>query len=308
MHRATATRPRSPRRGRRRRTTPSASPGSSTGSGSIASFSSDTRSGRSSPGPSPPHGRSAWSVSSLPTPALGHRTDPKAPLPPPAQDRLDDLAALGPAGFAAKRAPRLLSAMATPAEIARAREAMAEMHPGGYRQAVAMLAQGDLLADAGAVAVPTLVLSGAEDSVTPPAGSRALAAAIAERPLPRDRRRGPPELPGTPGPRSTRPCARSSPRDERRRLGPPRGTRARPGPDPDISPISCCGRRSMRGGGPYSLKPRRRSVGYAFSVLRSVRPATAAPWRPDPKNSESFSGERPSRRILRILRVCDEHR
>lgn len=113
----------------------------------------------------------------LASPALGHRTDPAAPLPPPAQGRLDDLAALGPAGFAAKRAPRLLSAKATPAEIARARDTMAEIRPGGYRQAVAMLAQGDLRADAGAVAVPTLVLSGAEDSVTPPAGSRALTAA-----------------------------------------------------------------------------------------------------------------------------------
>ena len=113
----------------------------------------------------------------LANPALGHRTDPAAPLPPPAQARLDDLATLGPAGFAAKRAPRLLSAMATPAEIARARDTMAEIHPDGYRQAVAMLAQGDLRADAGAIAVPTLVLSGAEDSVTPPAGSRALAAA-----------------------------------------------------------------------------------------------------------------------------------
>ena len=113
----------------------------------------------------------------LANPALGHRTDPAAPLPPPAQGRLDDLAALGPAGFAAKRAPRLLSAMATPAEIARARDTMAEIRPDGYRQAVAMLAQGDLRADAGAVAVPTLVLSGAEDSVTPPAGSRALTAA-----------------------------------------------------------------------------------------------------------------------------------
>ena len=114
----------------------------------------------------------------LASPALGHRADPAAPLPPPAQGRLDDLAALGPAGFAAKRAPRLLSAMATPAQIARARETMAEIDPEGYRQAVAMLAQGDLRADAGAIAVPTLVLSGAEDSVTPPAGSRALAAAM----------------------------------------------------------------------------------------------------------------------------------
>lgn len=113
----------------------------------------------------------------LANPALGHRTDPAAPLPPPAQGRLDDLAVFGPAGFAAKRAPRLLSVRATPALVARARETMAEIHPEGYRQAVAMLAQGDLRADAGAVAVPTLVLSGAEDSVTPPAGSRALAAA-----------------------------------------------------------------------------------------------------------------------------------
>ena len=110
--------------------------------------------------------------------ALGHRADPAAPLPPPAQDRLDDLAALGPAGLAAKRAPRLLSVAATPAQVARARAAMAEIHPDGYRQAVAMLAQGDLAADAGAVAARTLVLSASEDSVTPPAGSRALAAAM----------------------------------------------------------------------------------------------------------------------------------
>ena len=51
-----------PPRPARRRTTRIASPGSSTGSGSIASFSSDTRSERSSPAPSPPHGRIGWSV------------------------------------------------------------------------------------------------------------------------------------------------------------------------------------------------------------------------------------------------------
>lgn len=110
--------------------------------------------------------------------ALGHRADPADALPPPAQSRLDDLAALGPGGLAARRAPRLLSVAATPAQVARARAAMAELHPDGYRQAVAMLAQGDLVADAGAVAVRTLVLSSSEDSVTPPAGSRALAAGM----------------------------------------------------------------------------------------------------------------------------------
>ena len=110
--------------------------------------------------------------------ALGHRADPAAPLPPPAQARLDDLDDLGPTGLATKRAPRLLSVAATPTQVARARAAMAEIHPDGYRQAVAMLAQGDLAADAGAVAVRTLVLSAGEDSVTPPAGSRALASGM----------------------------------------------------------------------------------------------------------------------------------
>ena len=114
----------------------------------------------------------------LAAPALGHRTDPSAPLPPTARSRLDDLDALGPAGLAARRAPRLLTETATPEQLERAREAMAAIRPGGYRQAVAMLAQGDLPADAGNVTVPTLVLCGSEDAVTPPAGSRALAAAM----------------------------------------------------------------------------------------------------------------------------------
>ena len=48
----------------------------------------------------------------------------------------------------------------------------------------------------------------------------------------------------------------------------------------EISPTSCCGRRSMRCDWPYSLKPLRRSVDYAFSVFQSVRPATAPSRRP----------------------------
>ena len=34
---------------------------------------------------------------------------------------------------------------------------------------------------------------------------------------------------------------------------------------PDISPTFCCGRGSARGDKAYSLKPLRRSVGYAFA-------------------------------------------
>ena len=114
----------------------------------------------------------------LAAPAHGHRADPTAPLPPAARMRLDDLDALGPAGLAARRAPRLLSPAATADQLERARAAMAEIDPDGYRQAVAMLAQGDLLADAEALAMPALVLCGSEDAITPPDGSRMLAAAM----------------------------------------------------------------------------------------------------------------------------------
>ena len=111
--------------------------------------------------------------------ALGHGADPAAPLPSPAQSRIDDLEALGPDEFALRRAPRLLSPAASPSQVARVRETMAQIRPEGYRQAVAMLAQGDLLSDATAIAAPTLVLCGSEDTVTPPDTSRALAGAIA---------------------------------------------------------------------------------------------------------------------------------
>ena len=111
--------------------------------------------------------------------ARGHGADPTAPLPTSAQSRLDDLAALGPAEFARRRAPRLLSAAATPSHLSRVRETMARIPPAGYRQAVAMLAQADIYAHAGALVSPTLVLCGSEDTVTPPDSNRSLAAAIA---------------------------------------------------------------------------------------------------------------------------------
>ena len=112
--------------------------------------------------------------------ALGQGADPAAPLPARAQSRLDDLEAFGPAGLAAKRAPRLLSAAATPEQLARVREMMARIHPAGYRQAVAMLAQGDLRANADAVRSPVMVLCGSDDTITPPGDNRALAAAFAD--------------------------------------------------------------------------------------------------------------------------------
>lgn len=107
--------------------------------------------------------------------AAGYGVAPTAPLPASVQARLDDLATLGPAGLAEKRAARLLSPAASEDRVARVREAMAAINPAGYRQAAAMLAQGDLGEDALHIETPTLVVCGAQDTVTPPAGNRTIA-------------------------------------------------------------------------------------------------------------------------------------
>ena len=110
--------------------------------------------------------------------AAGYGAAPTDPLPAPVQTRLDDLAELGAAGMAERRAARLLSPAAPPDRVARVREAMAAIDPAGYRQAAAMLAQGNLGADAARIEAPALVICGAEDVVTPPAGNRAIAEAM----------------------------------------------------------------------------------------------------------------------------------
>lgn len=83
-------------------------------------------------------------------------------------DRLAALDALGIAGIAAKSAARLLSGAAT----ARARQwvqwNMAQLHDGGYRQAVELLCSASLLADL-PPAMPVRVACGVHDVVTPPA-------------------------------------------------------------------------------------------------------------------------------------------
>jgi len=96
-----------------------------------------------------------------------------------ARARLDDLARLGPQAFAEARAPRLLHAPETkPALVAEATQAMAAINPAGYAQAVHMLAGGDLSGAAAAVALPSLVVVGAHDHITPPEQSRAVHRAL----------------------------------------------------------------------------------------------------------------------------------
>jgi pimeloyl-ACP methyl ester carboxylesterase len=89
------------------------------------------------------------------------------------------MAQRGPAGLAAARARNLLAPTATAAAIAHVRAVMAELRPAGYEQACRLLGQADIFADLGAITVPTLVLCGDADAVTPEDGCRRIAASIA---------------------------------------------------------------------------------------------------------------------------------
>jgi pimeloyl-ACP methyl ester carboxylesterase len=91
------------------------------------------------------------------------------------QNRLDTLAALGPAGLAEKRGPAMLSPQADAALLAFAQSVMAQIIPAGYTQASRMLSEGDLLKDLAVVVCPVAVASGDADTVTPPAGCQAVA-------------------------------------------------------------------------------------------------------------------------------------
>jgi len=100
---------------------------------------------------------------------------PGEALPEGVQARMDELAALGPEAFAAKRAARLLHAPERHPEIlAGVQRAMAAVNPPGYAQACHALGAGDLLADALRFAMPATILVGAADVVTPPATAMAL--------------------------------------------------------------------------------------------------------------------------------------
>lgn len=113
--------------------------------------------------------------------AQGGGIAPGAALPAAHQTRIDDLTRLGPAAFAAARAPRLFH-NAPEALVDEAIATMASVTLPGYAQAVRMLASGDLAADCARVTAPTAVIVGTEDTVTPPAQS---ARAFAALPNPR---------------------------------------------------------------------------------------------------------------------------
>jgi pimeloyl-ACP methyl ester carboxylesterase len=114
----------------------------------------------------------------LASPTAGYGTAPDELRKARIDGRLADMAALGPAGLAEKRSPMSLSPQAPKRAFIQVRAAMKEMRPDGYAQAVGMLGRADIFADARDIAVPTLVLCGSGDTMTPEEGCKRIAAAI----------------------------------------------------------------------------------------------------------------------------------
>lgn len=111
----------------------------------------------------------------LVSPALGYGAEKGGALPPAVAARIDELDRLGPEKFAAARAPGLVADAPDRAHVvAQVERAMAAIRRPGYDQAARLLAGGRLLDDATKLDVPTAVLVGAQDRITPPANARRL--------------------------------------------------------------------------------------------------------------------------------------
>ena len=82
---------------------------------------------------------------------------------------------LGPEGLARERHENLLSEDAPQSVRDRVRNIMAQLRPDGYAQAVELLVNGDIKADAAEISLSVTVVVGGADTVTPPDGCKAVA-------------------------------------------------------------------------------------------------------------------------------------
>lgn len=111
-------------------------------------------------------------------PAGGYGASPAEARQKMIDGRLRMLAELGPQGMAEQRGAALLSPGASAEAIDLVKWSMARVNPGGYEQAVRMLAEGRLADDAARYSAgPVSVMCGSEDTVTPEEGCRRIAAA-----------------------------------------------------------------------------------------------------------------------------------
>jgi pimeloyl-ACP methyl ester carboxylesterase len=103
--------------------------------------------------------------------SAGHARLPEAERTRLREARLSDLAALGVAGMANKRGPRLLSDQATDEQRQAVIDTMSRLRPEGFTQAVKLLTVSDTRADLAALptSMPVQVVYGEHDVVTVPA-------------------------------------------------------------------------------------------------------------------------------------------
>jgi pimeloyl-ACP methyl ester carboxylesterase len=106
-------------------------------------------------------------------PAAGHAGDEAKQ-----RERLEQFEKLGPEGLAEKRSPTLVGRNSPPEAVELMRWTQRRLRPQGYRQAVHCLTHGRLAEDARKFAKKVLVACGTEDTVTPEASCKAVAAAF----------------------------------------------------------------------------------------------------------------------------------
>ena len=111
-------------------------------------------------------------------PLMGFGALPASERAGAAEHRIRPFESLGPQVFADSRGPRLLAPGADRALIDEVVATMARVPLGGYRQAVMMMKQADLLAAAAGIGVPALVVAGSDDPLAPPETCHGLAESL----------------------------------------------------------------------------------------------------------------------------------
>lgn len=117
--------------------------------------------------------------------AVGHAELPQSDRRKMLEQRLEDVATLGPRGMAEKRGQRLLGPDATRDMVRRVVDTMAAVNPAGYEQAARMLADANVKTDVQRLpaSLPLQIVYGDADVITPPARNREVAALRPQAPV-----------------------------------------------------------------------------------------------------------------------------
>jgi pimeloyl-ACP methyl ester carboxylesterase len=106
-------------------------------------------------------------------PAAGHAGDESKQ-----RERLKQFEELGPEGLAEKRSPMVVGKNSPRQAVELMAWTQRRIRPPGYRQAIHCLVHGNLVEDARKFRKKVLVMCGSEDTVTPEASCKAVAAAF----------------------------------------------------------------------------------------------------------------------------------